>query len=87
MKSSSGEVAVVRGRLEADLFSYAASAAGLGRAWMRHALLAIFELTILGVLIAFLIANPSRVAFIVGWAAALWVLHRDSLGAARVCAA
>ena len=65
---SPGEVAVVRGRLEADLFSYAASAAGLGRAWMRHALLAILELTILGVLVAFLVANPSRVAFIVGWA-------------------
>ena len=65
---SAGEAAVVRARIEADLFGYAASAAGLGRAWLRHALLAILELTILGVLIAFLIANPSRVAFIVGWA-------------------
>ena len=65
---SPGEAAVVRARLEADLFSYAASAAGFGRAWARHALLALLELTILGVLVAFLIANPSRVAFIVGWA-------------------
>lgn len=64
---SPGEAAIVRARLEADLFSYATGAARLGHKWKRHALVALLELTLLGVLVAFLIINPSRAAFVVGW--------------------
>jgi hypothetical protein len=64
---SPGEAAIVRARLEADLFTYAAAAARFGQRWRQHALVALIELAILGVLVAFLIGNPSRMAFVIGW--------------------
>lgn len=64
---SPGEAAIVRARLEADLFSYAAAAARFGSKWKRHALLALLELTILGLLVTFLILNQSQAAFVVAW--------------------
>ncbi len=64
---SPGEAAIVRARFEADLFTYAAAAAQFGRMWRRHALLALLELAILAALVAFLLVNPSRVAFVIGW--------------------
>ena len=43
-------------------------AATAGRAWRRQAALAAIELSILGLLVAFMIINPSSVHFLIGWA-------------------
>ena len=65
---SGGELALLRSRFEANLFEYAARAATAGRAWRRQAALAAIELSILGLLVAFMIINPSSVHFLIGWA-------------------
>ncbi len=65
---SGGELALLRARFEANLFEYAARAATVGGAWRRQATLAAMELSILGLLVAFMIINPSGTHFLIGWA-------------------
>ncbi len=67
-KLSPGEFALLRSRFEADLLAHATRAAEHGYAWRRQMFLAALELTILGFLVAFLIVNPVRVSFLMGWA-------------------
>ena len=67
LELSAGEHAVVVSRFEADLFAYARQAAVHGVAWKRCALLAALELTILGLLVAFMVMNPDRLHFMIGW--------------------
>ena len=65
---SPGELALLRSRFETNLFEYAARAAVHGRAWKRQAVLAALELGILGLLVSFMILNPSGLHFLIGWA-------------------
>jgi len=71
---SPGELAVLRSRFEADLFAYASQAVQFGGAWKRRALVAALELGILGLAVAFLLLNASRMAFIIGWALPIGLL-------------
>ena len=67
-KLSPGEFALLRSRFEGDLLEYANRAAAYGYAWRRQIVLAVLELAILGILIAFLSLNPIGTSFLLGWA-------------------
>ena len=71
---SQGELAVIRARVEADLFSHAVRMAGQGRRWALALLLGLLELGVVGVLLAFLFMNREPVHAVVAWAVPLGFL-------------
>ena len=52
---SPGEEAVIRSRVEAQLFDYAVRMASVGRRWLTELVVGIVELAVLGLLLAYLI--------------------------------
>lgn len=68
---SMGELAVIRARVEADLFSHAVRTAGEGRRWLLALLTGLLELAVVGVLLAFLFLNREPVHAVVAWAVPL----------------
>ena len=71
---SMGELAVIRARVEADLFAHAVRTAAEGRRWVLALLMGVIELGVLGVLLAFLFLNREPVHAVVVWAAPLGFL-------------
>ena len=71
---SMGEVAVIRARVEADLFADAVRTAAEGRRWVLALMTGLLELGVLGVLLAFLFLNREPVHAVVVWAAPLGFL-------------
>lgn len=71
---SMGELAVIRARVEADLFAHAVRTAAEGRRWVLALLTGVIELGVLGVLLAFLFLNREPVHAVVVWAAPLGFL-------------
>lgn len=71
---SPGELAVIRARVEADLFGQAVRTAAQGRRWALAALVGLLELGVVGVLLAFLFVNREPVHAVVAWAAPLGFL-------------
>lgn len=68
---SMGELAVIRARVEADLFAHAVRTAAEGRRWLLALLMGLLELGVVGVLLAFLFLNREPVHAVVAWAAPL----------------
>ena len=68
---SMGELAVIRARVEADLFAQAVRTAAEGRRWLLALLMGLLELGVVGVLLAFLFLNREPVHAVVAWAAPL----------------
>ena len=68
---SMGELAVIRSRVEADLFAHAVRMASEGRRWVLALLMGLLELGVVGVLLAFLFLNREPVHAVVVWAAPL----------------
>ena len=71
---SPGELAVIRARVEADLFSHAVRMAGQGRRWALALLVGLLELGVVSVLLAFLFINREPVHAVVAWAVPLGFL-------------
>ena len=71
---SQGELAVIRSRVEADLFSHALAMAAQGRRWPLALLVGLLELMIAGVLMAYLFLNREPVFAVVAWAVPLGFL-------------
>lgn len=71
LRMSQGELAVIRSRVEADLFSHAVRMAGHGRRWALALLVGLLELGVVGALLAFLFLNREPVFAVVVWAAPL----------------
>lgn len=71
---SMGELAVIRARVEADLFAHAVRTAAEGRRWVLALLMGLLELGVVGVLLAFLFLNREPVYAVVAWAAPLGFL-------------
>ena len=71
---SMGELAVIRSRVEADVFSHAVRTAGEGRRWALALLVGLLELGVVGVLLAFLFINREPVHAVVAWAVPLGFL-------------
>ena len=71
---SMGELAVIRARVEADLFAHAVRTAAEGRRWVLALLMGLLELGVVGVLLAFLFLNREPVHAVVAWAAPLGFL-------------
>ncbi len=71
---SMGELAVIRSRVEADLFAQAVRTAARGQRWVLALLTGVLELCVLGVLLAFLFLNREPVHAVVVWAAPLGFL-------------
>ncbi len=75
---SPGEEAVIRSRVEAQLFDYAVRTASVGRHWLIELTVGMAELAVLGLLLAFLIVNWSPlhavivVVAVLGFAPALY---------------
>ena len=74
LRMSQGELAVIRARVEADLFSHAVQVAGEGRRWVLALLLGLLELSLVGVLLAFLFLNREPIHALVVWAVPLGFL-------------
>lgn len=74
LRMSQGELAVIRARVEADLFSHAVRMASEGRRWALALLLGLLELGVVGVLLAFLFLNREPVHAFVVWAVPLGFL-------------
>ena len=64
---SQGELAVIRSRVEADLFTHAVRMAAQGRRWPLALLVGLLELGVVGVLLAFLFINREPVHAVVAW--------------------
>ncbi len=71
---SMGELAVIRSRVEADLFAHAVRVAGQGRRWALALLAGLLELSVVGVLLAFLVINRDPDYAVVAWAVPLGFL-------------
>lgn len=71
---SMGELAVIRSRVEADLFAHAVRMAGQGRRWVLALLVGLLELSVAGVLLAFLTINRDPDYAVVAWAVPLGFL-------------
>ena len=82
---SLGEEAVIRSRVEAELFEYAVRTASIGRRWLIELTVGIVELSVLGLLLAFLFVNwlpmhaVTIVAAFLGFAPALFHTRRSIL--------
>ena len=74
LRMSQGELAVIRSRVEADLFSHAVATAAQGRRWVLALLVGLLELGVAGVLLAFLFINREPVHAVVAWAVPLGFL-------------
>ena len=71
---SMGELAVIRARVEADLFAHAVRTATEGRRWVLALVTGLLEMGVLGVLLAFFFLNREPVHAVVVWAAPLGFL-------------
>ena len=68
---SMGDLAVIRARVEADLFAHAVRTAAEGRRWPLALVVGLLDLIVVGLLLTFLFINREPVHAVVVWAALL----------------